>query len=238
MTTTQELPAGTHPTLEARSLVKVFGQGPTAVRAVDGIDLQAAPGEVLLITGPSGSGKTTLLSLLGGLLRPTEGSVSIVGQNISALDERRLAEVRGRLVGFVFQRFNLLDSLSASENVEIALNLNGRKGKEARDRARTLLSELGMAERLDFAPALLSGGEQQRVSIARAIANDPPVILADEPTANLDSQQGNAVVSLLRGIAKREGRTVVIVSHDERIEPFADRTLWLADGRFVSVASR
>jgi putative ABC transport system ATP-binding protein len=136
----------------------------------------------------------------------------------------------------VFQRFNLLDSLSARENVEIALNLNGRKRREARERARKLLMDLGMTERLDFAPALLSGGEQQRVSIARALANDPPIILADEPTANLDSQQGGAVVSLLRGIAKREDRTVVIVSHDERIQRFADRTLWLADGRFVNGA--
>src|SRR5262249_14734998 len=199
--------------LEVRDLAKTFGRGPTAVRAVDGIDLTVRRGEVLLIMGPSGAGKTTLLSLIGGLLRPTAGTVRIAGVAVTALGEGELPVVRRSLVGFVFQSFNLLDALSAVENVELPMNLAGRKGKDARQKAERLLTELGMEKRLGFRPYALSGGEKQRVSIARALANDPELILADEPTANLDSRHGKAVVGLLRDIAKQRNRAVIIVSH-------------------------
>lgn len=221
--------------LEVRGLAKVFGSGEAAVRAVDGVDLEVRRGEIILIMGPSGSGKTTLLTMIGGLLRPTSGSVRINGLEITALDESKLPTVRRSYVGFIFQAFNLLEALNARENVEIALNLAGVKGREARGRAERLLRDLEMDRRLRFRPWALSGGEKQRVSIARALANDPKLILADEPTANLDSKHGHEVVVLLRDIAKKQGRTVVIVSHDHRIREVADRVLWLEDGRFKDI---
>jgi putative ABC transport system ATP-binding protein len=221
--------------LEVRGLTKVFGSGSAAVRAVDGVDLTVRRGEIVLIMGPSGSGKTTLLTMIGGLLRPTSGSVRINGYEITAMKESELPQVRRHLVGFVFQTFNLLESLSAVENVEIALNLAGQAGRRARERAESILRELGMGRRLHFKPRALSGGEKQRVSIARALANDPQLILADEPTANLDSKHGHEVVVLLRDIAKKQGRTVIIVSHDHRIREVADRVIWLEDGRFKDI---
>lgn len=221
--------------LEARGLTKVFGSGPGAVRAVDGVDLVVRRGELLLIMGPSGSGKTTLLTMLGGLLRPTAGSVRIDGLDITAMKESELPRVRRHLVGFVFQTFNLLEALDAVENVEVALNLAGVSGRQAREKAEAILRDLGMGERLHFKPRALSGGEKQRVSIARALANDPLLVLADEPTANLDSRHGHEVVVLLREVAHREGRGVVIVSHDHRIREAADRVLWLEDGRIREV---
>lgn len=221
--------------LEVRGLVKVFGSGPGAVRAVDGVDLSVQRGEILLIMGPSGAGKTTLLTMIGGLLRPTSGTVRVNGYEITAMRESQLTRVRRHLVGFIFQSFNLLESLNAVENVEVALNLAGRGGREARAKAERILRDLGMGDRLYFKPRALSGGEKQRVSIARALANDPELLLADEPTANLDSKHGHEVVALLRDIAKKQGRTVIIVSHDHRIREVADRVLWLEDGRFRDV---
>jgi putative ABC transport system ATP-binding protein len=180
--------------------------------------------------GPSGSGKTTLLSMLGGLLRPTSGSIRIAGRELTTMRPAQLTAVRRHEVGFVFQTFNLLSALTAVENVEVAMVLAGVPRRDARRRATALLDELGMSARLGFLPEALSGGEKQRVSIARALANDPRIILADEPTANLDSKHGLAVVHLLRDIARRRGRSVVIVSHDTRIRDVADRVLWLEDG--------
>ena len=230
---------GSQPTddvvLEVRGLTKVFGSGETAVRAVDGVDLTVRRGEIVLIMGPSGSGKTTLLTMMGGLLRPTSGTVRINGLDITAMRERALPEVRRHYVGFVFQSFNLLEALNARENVEVALNLAGSTGKEARRKAEQSLIDLGMEDRLGFKSKALSGGEKQRVSIARALANNPQMILADEPTANLDSKHGHEVVALLRDIAKEQNRTVVIVSHDHRIREVADRVLWLDDGRLKDI---
>ncbi len=223
--------------LEVSGLTKVFGSGATAVRAVDGLDLTVRRGEIVLIMGPSGSGKTTLLTLIGGLLKPTSGSVQIDGLNITAMSEAASPRVRRHFVGFVFQSFNLLESLTAEENVEVALNLAGWGGRGAARKAERLLDDLGMGHRLRFKPNDLSGGEKQRVSIARALANDPKIILADEPTANLDSKHGQEVVLLLRDIAKEQGRTVVIVSHDVRIQEMADRVLWLEDGRFQDIGA-
>lgn len=221
--------------VEAHGLTKVFGSGPTAVRAVDGVDLTVRRGEIVLVMGPSGSGKTTLLTMIGGLLRPTSGTVRVNGYEITAMKESDLPRVRRHLVGFVFQTFNLLEALSGCENVEVALNLAGETGRGARRKAEGILRDLGMGGRLHFKPRALSGGEKQRVSIARAVANDPQLILADEPTANLDSKHGHDVVVLLRDIAKKQGRTVVIVSHDHRIREVADKVLWLEDGRFKDI---
>ncbi len=221
--------------LEARAVTKVFGSGDTAVRAIDGVDLAIQRGEILLVMGPSGSGKTTLLTIIGGLLRPTSGTVRIDGRDISAMKESELYQVRRNLVGFVFQVFNLLEPLSVLENVEVVQNLAGKNGRRARENAEVLLRGLGLGHRLRFRPGSLSGGEKQRVSIARALANDPRLILADEPTANLDSRHGYEVVTLLRDIAKQQGRTVVIVSHDDRIREVADRVLWLEDGRLADL---
>jgi putative ABC transport system ATP-binding protein len=218
--------------LDVRDLTRTFGSGRAVVRAVDGIDLSVRRGELVLIMGPSGSGKTTLLTLVGGLLRPTSGTVRVNGLEITSLSERKLTKFRRHYLGFVFQSFNLLESLNARENVEVALNFAGVGGRKARKRATQLLTDLGMAERLRGKPQTLSGGERQRVSIARALANDPQLILADEPTANLDSRHGHEVVELLHDIAKTQHRTIVIVSHDHRIRDVADRVLWLQDGRF------
>ncbi|MEE8347755.1 MAG: ABC transporter ATP-binding protein [Dehalococcoidia bacterium] len=218
--------------LAVRGLTKVFGNGTAAVRAVDGVHFSVRRGEIVLVMGPSGSGKTTLLTLIGGLLKPTTGSVHINGRDITAMNESDLPDVRRRYVGFIFQSFNLLESLNAAENVEIPLNLAGVRGPGASAKAERLLDSLGMGHRLRFKPNDLSGGEKQRVSIARALANEPQLILADEPTANLDSKQGQEVVHLLRDIAKEQGRTVIIVSHDERIQEMADRVLRMEDGRF------
>jgi putative ABC transport system ATP-binding protein len=219
--------------LRAEGLVKVFGSGRTAVRAVDGVDLAADAGEITLVMGPSGSGKTTLLTLIGGLLRPTEGHVVVAGTELGGLGPRALAHVRRRAVGFVFQTFNLLETLSAQENVEIALNVAGVTGAAAHQRASELLVAAGLEGRLDSRARDLSGGEKQRVSIARALANRPRLLLADEPTANLDSRHGREVMELLRGLAKEQGCGVVAVSHDARLVAVADRVLELEDGRIV-----
>ena len=221
--------------LEVSGLSKVFGKGAAAVKAVNGVDLTVRRGEIVLIMGPSGSGKTTLLTMIGGLLRPTDGAVRIDEYDITAMKESELYQVRRRLVGFIFQVFNLLEPLNVRENVEIVLNLAGNNGRGARRKAEGILQGLGLGNRLNFRPDSLSGGEKQRVSIARALANDPLLILADEPTANLDSKQGHDVVVLLRDIAKKQDRTVVIVSHDHRIREVVDRVLWLEDGRIKDI---
>jgi putative ABC transport system ATP-binding protein len=218
--------------LVARGLTKTFGEGELAVTAVHDVDLDVARGEVVLLMGPSGSGKTTLLSMLGGMLRPTLGSVVVDGIDLTQTRERDLPRIRARHFGFVFQDFNLLSALSAAENVELACNLVGVTGAAAHARARELLEQFGLGARLRFVPAKLSGGEQQRVAIARALANDPPLLLADEPTANLDSKIGHDVARLLRSLAHDEGRSVLMVSHDARLKDVADRVLWLEDGTF------
>ena len=214
-----------------------FGQGAAAVEAVRGVDLDLAGGEIVLIMGPSGSGKTTLLSMLGALLRPSEGSIRLGGVEVTGLTERELPALRAERIGFIFQDFNLMPSLTARENVEVSLNVMGVRGKEARQRAERLLRDLGLGHRLDFLPGKLSGGENQRVAIARALANDPDLVLADEPTANLDSSIGREVMRRLREIAKQRGQSVLIVSHDDRIREFVDRVLWLEDGVFKRTRS-
>ena len=224
-------------TLDVRDVTKRFGDDETAVLAVRGVSLAVVPGEMVLIMGPSGSGKTTLLSMMGALLKPTGGSIQLDGTAISELSEGRLPDIRLRRFGFIFQDFNLLSALSVLENVAIVAELAGLGGRAAREKARALLRDFGLGERLDFLPEKLSGGEEQRVAIARALINDPMLILADEPTANLDSKIGHEIMRLLRGIAKDQGRSVVIVSHDQRIRDIADRVLWLEDGAFRDIVT-
>ena len=214
---------------------KRYGSGATEVNAVHDVSLSVGPGEIVLIMGPSGSGKTTLLSMLGALLKPTEGTIQLNGTIISALAENHLPDIRLKQFGFVFQDFNLLSALTALENVAIVAELAGSKSGEARRKATSLLTELGLGGRLSFLPEKLSGGEKQRVAIARALVNDPALILADEPTANLDSKIGHEIMRLLRRIAKEQRRSVVIVSHDQRIKDIADRVLWLEDGEFKEI---
>ncbi len=224
-------------TLEVNQVTKRYGSGATEVAAVRDVSLSIAPGEIVLIMGPSGSGKTTLLSMLGALLRPSAGEIRLNGDMISAMKENRLPDIRLHKFGFIFQDFNLLSALTALENVAIVAELAGVKRSVARRKANELMTGLGLGERLNFLPEKLSGGEKQRVAIARALVNDPSLILADEPTANLDSKIGHEIMRLLRSIAKEQGRSVVIVSHDQRIKDIADRVLWLEDGEFKEMVS-
>src|SRR3990170_3725022 len=224
-------------TLRVEHVTKRYGSGATEVTAVRDVTLQVAPGEVVLIMGPSGSGKTTLLSMLGALLRPSEGEIHLNGEAISSLAENRLPDIRLRQFGFIFQDFNLLSALPVLENVAIVAELAGNRNGEARRKAEELLRGFGLGDRLHFLPEKLSGGEKQRVAIARALVNNPALILADEPTANLDSKIGHEIMRLLRRIAKEQGRSVVIVSHDQRIKVIADRVLWLEDGEFKEMTT-
>lgn len=217
--------------LELNNLSKIYGAGNTEVRAVDNVDLHVKRGEIVLIMGPSGSGKTTLLSMAGLLLKPTSGIVKVDGQVASTMNEYQLARLRLRSIGFVFQAYNLVASLSARENIELVMNMAGVKGNKAHERAIELLKLLGLDDRAHHLPADLSGGQKQRVAIARALANDPPLILADEPTGNLDSKTGTEVMELLCcGLGRDLGRSIVIVTHDHRLREIADRVLWLEDG--------
>lgn len=219
------------PVLELHEISKTYGRGHTAVKAVDNVSLEVAPGEIVLVMGPSGSGKTTMLSMAGLLLKPSEGNIRINGVDANHLSQRRLAHMRLHQLGFIFQAYNLLSALSARENVEVVMNLAGFRGRPARQRAIELLSMLGLEHRLHHLPADLSGGEKQRVAIARALANRATLILADEPTGNLDSQSGKEVMELLRNnLAQDEGKAIVIVTHDHRLKEIADRVLWLEDG--------
>jgi putative ABC transport system ATP-binding protein len=215
--------------LRLQDVTKTYGEGAATVRAVDGVSLDVAEGDLVLVQGPSGSGKTTLLAMCGALLRPTEGRIWLGDTEITGRSERELPEVRLRQVGFIFQSANLLANLTALENVRVVMEAAGTR--DADHRARTLLDELQLGGRLKMLPEKLSGGERQRVAIARALANDPPILLADEPTANLDSKAGYQLMHTLEVLAKERGKTVMAVTHDHRIEDVADRVLWLEDGQ-------
>lgn len=222
----------TTPLVEIRDLVKSYGEGSGAVHALRGVDLDVHAGEVLMLSGPSGSGKTTLLSIMGAILGATAGSVRIRGTEIVGMAEHGLPSIRRDNFGFVFQGFNLFPALTASENVELALGLRDRSVPRAKREAQTrdLLESVGLTSKRDAYPSDLSGGQKQRVAIARALAGDPPILLADEPTAALDSTSGRTVMEILHGLAKQRGRAVVVVTHDSRILPFADRRIEVADG--------
>lgn len=219
--------------ISIKNLSKTFGSGHTTVKAVQDISLDIEPGDIVLIMGPSGSGKTTLISMIGTLMRPSKGFVSIDGQNVTELSSNKLADFRLNTLGFVFQSFNLLAALTAELNVMLPLLANGTPKSAARKKASELLAKLGIEQRLHHLPRDLSGGEKQRVAVARALVNEPKLILADEPTANLDSKTGHEVMQLLCQTACSENRAVIIVSHDERLKNVAKRVITIEDGRFV-----
>lgn len=219
--------------VQVKNLTKVFGSGHTAVKAVDNVSLTINAGDIVLIMGPSGSGKTTLISMIGTLLRPTEGQVLIDGEDTATLPDTKLADLRLRKLGFMFQSFNLLSALTAEQNVAVPLTIAGVDKKQSKKKARRLLEKLYLAKRLNNLPKNLSGGEKQRVAVARALANEPKLILADEPTANLDSKTGFEVMQLLCSTACEESRAVIIVSHDIRLKDFAKRVLTIEDGKLT-----
>ncbi len=222
------------PILSARDIVKVLGTGAGEMRVLKGIDLELRPGELTLLMGPSGSGKTTLLSILGCILTPTSGTLEIAGQSTQGLGPEGLADLRRRHIGFVFQSYNLFPTLTATQNLLLALDLRGVSGSEAADYAKRALAEVGLSHRAQAYPGQMSGGEKQRVAIARALAGSASVILADEPTAALDSENGKGVMALLAEVAQDESRAVLAVTHDHRTLAYADRIIRIEDGRIVA----
>ena len=218
--------------VRARGLCKQYGKDASLVRAVDGVDLDVAAGETLAVMGPSGCGKSTLLHLLGGLDRPSAGELWLAGRRIDMMSERGMAALRRDAVGFVFQAFHLMDELTAAENVELPVLLAGRSPRAARRRAAELLERVGLADRARHLPSQLSGGQRQRVAIARALANRPQVVLADEPTGNLDSEATLDVLRLFESLHEA-GQTLVIVTHDSRIAATSDRLISMRDGAFI-----
>ncbi|HEX5199677.1 MAG TPA: ABC transporter ATP-binding protein [Actinoplanes sp.] len=218
--------------LRARGLRKEYGRGSGLVRAVDGVDLDVAAGETVAVMGPSGCGKSTLLHLLGGLDRPSAGEVTLNGRRIDDVGERALARMRRTGVGFVFQSFHLMEELTAVENVELSALLAGRSPRPARRHAEQLLERVGLADRARFLPAALSGGQRQRVAVARALGNEPSIVLADEPTGNLDTAATLDVLQLFDSLHEA-GQTLVIVTHDARVAATADRMISMRDGAFV-----
>ncbi len=227
----------TTPMVETRGLSREFRVGSVVVHALQDVDLRVARGELVAVRGRSGSGKTTLLSLIGGLDRPTAGQALVDGASVGEMSADALVELRRRRIGFIFQAFGLLSILSAAENVEVPLRLVGAERAAREDRVRVLLELVGLGDRAQHRPHELSGGEQQRVAIARALANRPDVLLADEPTGQLDSHTGRAIMSLLRAVVRSEGVTALIATHDPMLIDLADRVVELRDGRIVDGAT-
>lgn len=219
--------------VQVKSLSKTFGSGHTAVNAVDNVSLEVNAGDIVLVMGPSGSGKTTLISMIGTLMRPTEGEISIDGRDIAELGPNDLSDLRLKSLGFMFQSFNLLSALTAEQNIAVPMLIAGVPKKRATVKAKELLTLLHLEQRLTNLPRDLSGGEKQRVAVARALANNPKLILADEPTANLDSKTGFEVMRLLCAIACKADKAVVIVSHDLRLRDVAKRVITIEDGRLT-----
>ncbi len=220
--------------LEAKNVSKTFEEGKSRVEVLRGVSLQVEAGEVVALEGPSGSGKTTLLSILGCILSPTSGEVTVAGERVTSARPEVLRDLRRRAIGFVFQQFNLFPALSAVENVEYALNVKGISGRAARKEAEDALVRVGLADRMAFLPRDMSGGQKQRIAIARALAGSPQVLLADEPTANLDTQVGTQVLQLFRDLAKSENKGLVIVTHDPKVREIADRVVGIRDGKLAA----
>src|SRR4029453_4445020 len=220
--------------MEVNDVTKTFVEGAQRVEVLRGVSLDVAAGEVLALEGPSGSGKTTLLSIMGCILTPTSGDVTVAGERVRADRPARLRDVRRRSIGFVFQQYNLFPALTALENVEYALNVKGAGGREATREATRALERVGLGDRLHFLPRDLSGGQKQRGAIAPALAGSPRVLLADEPTANLDTAVGTQVLELFRALAKDEFRGLVIVTHDPKVRAVADRVGGIRDGRLAA----
>lgn len=219
--------------IEVKNLVKTYGAGETAVHALKEVDLEVFESELLLLLGASGSGKTTLISIMGCILSATSGNCKILGQETIGLSQTKLQKIRLENIGFIFQGFNLFPALTAQENVEITLDLKGIRGSEAKRKSAELLERVGLSEKLKSHPADLSGGQKQRVAIARALAGEPKIILADEPTAALDSESGKLIMDLLQELAHEKNRAVVVVTHDNRIFDYADRIVEIEDGRIL-----
>jgi putative ABC transport system ATP-binding protein len=219
--------------LEAREITKEFDEGKEKVAVLKGVSLALGRGEIVALEGPSGSGKTTLLCILGCMLSPTSGTVLVEGQAVDPSRPKQLPTFRKKSIGFVFQQFNLFPALTAKENVECALNIKGVRGKDAGQEAERVLDAVGLSDRRHFLPRELSGGQKQRVAIARALAGSAPAVLADEPTANLDSQIGGQILDLFQRLAKRENRALLIVTHDSKVRSIADRALQIRDGQLI-----
>jgi len=224
--------------VSCRDVEKGFGAGATRVMALRRVTLEVLAGEMTLLVGPSGCGKTTLISAIAGMLTPDAGSIAVFGQDLGRLSRGRLTAFRGATVGFVFQQFNLLPALTATENASVPLRVLGRPAGEANRRAASLLGRLGLAAHRDRFPGELSGGQQQRVAIARALVHEPKLVVCDEPTASLDAENGQAAMALLRELAVRPDRAVIVVTHDDRIFRFADRIAHMADGRIAHMSDR
>jgi len=223
-------------TVEARGVSKTYGTGNVAVHALRGVDFHAHQGEFVMLNGPSGSGKTTLLSILGCVLTPTEGSVRLFDEELASKKERDLPRLRLEYIGFIFQGHNLVASLDARENVALPMRMRGWSPSAASREAESLLHRVGLGDKLDRKPSELSGGQRQRVAVARAVSGNPPIILADEPTASLDATTGLSVTELLKQMATEGGHTVVVVTHDNRIFHLADRIVHIEDGRISNEA--
>jgi len=226
------LPIETSHAVVAKALTRTYGDGDSAVHALRGVSLDLPSGEFTAVMGPSGSGKSTLMHLLAGLDTPTTGSVAVAGQDITHMKDRQLTRLRRKHIGFVFQSFNLLPTLSAEENIVLPLAIAGKRPPA--DEIDALIARVGLTERRDHRPAELSGGQQQRVAIARALITRPTVLFADEPTGNLDSEAGAGILRLLRDAVELDGQTTLMVTHDPRAAAIADRVLYLADGRVVA----
>ncbi len=222
--------------IQTENLTKIYGSGETAVTALDHVNIQVKEGEFVAVMGPSGCGKSTLLHLLGGLDRSSEGKVIIDGTSLAEMKDDDLTKLRRQRIGFVFQFYNLIPVLTAAENASLPVTLDGVKPAEARKRAAEWLQRFGLGDRLNNRPDQLSGGQQQRVAVVRALMAEPALILADEPTGNLDTRSGDEIASLLRQVTKEYGRTVVMVTHDPRIAAYADRIIFLKDGKVVDEA--
>lgn len=221
--------------LVAQDVTKLYGEGANAVRAVDQVSFAIQPGEFVALVGPSGSGKTTMLAMIAGLLSPTAGKIIIAGQDLQAMSERKRTNFRGHAIGFSFQANNLVPYLNAQENVELMLRLNGKLDKKGRQRAIELLTRLGLGERLRNYPGQLSGGQQQRVAIARALIHEPSIVLADEPTASLDTERANQVVATFADLVHEQGRAGVMVTHDLRMCKYVDRVIQMMDGKVSQI---
>lgn len=221
--------------VRCKGVTKTFGEGPAQVFALRGIDLDVRRGELMMIVGPSGCGKTTLLSIISAILEQDEGCCEVYGNDLSSLNSEQRAHFRSELIGFVFQLFNLLPALTALENVAVPLLVNGMSRKIAMERARMVLDAVDLASRAEALPARLSGGQQQRVAIARALVHEPKLIVCDEPTSSLDHKAGHDMMALLRDVARSPDRSLIVVTHDDRILPFADRVAYMEDGKIVSI---
>lgn len=221
------------PLLNLKEITKEYKLGETVVRALRSLDLSIEEGEIVAIMGPSGSGKSTLMHIIGALDTPSKGTAFLDGQDLERLKEKQLVALRGKKIGFVFQTFNLIQTLTAQQNVELPMIFQGIRRAERAQRAKELLVKVGLADRVRHKPSELSGGERQRVAIGRALANDPEIILADEPTGNLDTESGGAILEMLKGLCVDDGKTVIIVTHDPEATAIADRVIHLRDGRVV-----